>query len=112
MTKQRLTATRLTDINRDVSWRFSESVVKVENDRQPLPSDVVATLLGGASTCSRIEATWQLNEKSGTLQLSQMKVDDNDIVREVTVPITPAGHVRVNLAGRQYNMFAGEEESR
>ncbi len=106
VTVQRLSATRLNDIHDDVSWVFSPTVVVIANDGELLPSDVVATLLDDASTCKRVEASWQLDEKSGLLKLSQRKADDKDFPGQVTLPISPAGHIRVNLAGRQYNAYA------
>jgi hypothetical protein len=108
MTTQRLTATRLADIREGLSWSFADSVVVIENRGQPIPSDLVEDLLGGQSTCKRIEATWQLNEKSGLLRLSSMKVDGEKIDTEATISIKPAGHIRVNLGSRQYNVFSGE----
>lgn len=107
VTTQRLTGARLTDIREDLSWTFTDTVVVIENKDQPIPSDLVEALLGGHSTRTRIEASWQLNEKAGLLRLSSMKADGVKIDQETTIPIKPAGHVRVNLGSRQYNLFPG-----
>ena len=108
VTAARLTATRLTDIQRKVSWEFSDRIVTIENQGQPIPVDVVESVLGNPRTCTRIEADWQLLEQAGVLQLSQRKADGESIAGHIAVPIRPAGHVRVNLGERQYNMFRGE----
>ncbi|MBW1641517.1 MAG: hypothetical protein JRJ76_01635 [Deltaproteobacteria bacterium] len=108
VTTQRLTTARLTDIREGLSWTFADSVVVIENKGQLIPSDLVQTLLGGQSTCKCIEATWQLSEKSGLLRLSSMKVDGEKTDTEATISIKPAGHVRVNLGIRQYNVFPNE----
>jgi hypothetical protein len=108
VTVARLTAVRLTDIQRNVSWEFSDRLVTIENQGQPIPVDVVENVLGDTRTCTRIEADWQLLEQAGVLQLSQRKADGENIAGHIAVPIRPAGHVRVNLGGRQYNMFRGE----
>jgi hypothetical protein len=108
VTAARLTAVRLTDIQRNVSWEFSDRLVTIENQGQPIPVDVVESVLGDTRTCTRIEADWQLLEQAGALQLSQRRADSESIAGHIAVPIRPAGHVRVNLGGRQYNMFRGE----
>ena len=108
VTAARLTAMRLTDIRRNVSWTFSDHFVTIENQGQPIPVDVVKLVLGDTRTCTRIEADWQLLEQAGVLQLSQCRADGESIAGDIAVPIRPAGHVRVNLGERQYNMFRGE----
>ncbi|TRZ42622.1 hypothetical protein D4S03_12300 [bacterium] len=107
VTPQRLTSARLTDIREDLSWSFTDTVVVIQNKDQPIPSDLIETLLGDKTTRTRIEASWQLDEKAGLLRLSSMKVDGEKIDRESVLPIKPAGHVRVNLGTRQYNLFPG-----
>jgi hypothetical protein len=91
-----------------VSWEFSDRIVTIENQGQPIPVDVVESVLGNPRTCTRIEADWQLLEQAGVLQLSQRTADGERIAGHIDVPIRPAGHVRVNLGERQYNMFRGE----
>ncbi|MCL4205613.1 MAG: hypothetical protein KJ000_24290 [Pirellulaceae bacterium] len=108
VTATRLTGTRLTDIHRPVSWSFSDRRVTIDNQGQPIPADVVEGVLGDTRTCWRIEADWQLLEQAGVLQLSQCTADGESIAGHLTVPIRPAGHVRVNLGDRQYNMFRGQ----
>jgi hypothetical protein len=108
VTASRLAGTRLTDIHRTVSWSFSDRQVTIENQGQPIPADVLESVLGEPRTCSLIEADWQLLEQAGVLQLSQRKADGESVAGSIAVPIRPAGHVRVNLGDRQYNMFRGE----
>ena len=107
VTVQRLTNARLEDIRRDVSWSFGSSVVVIENAEQPIPADLVEELLADGSTPTRIEATWGLDAAAESLTLSAMSVDGEDVELEATLPIRPAGPIRVNLGSRQYNVFPG-----
>ncbi len=105
VTAQRLSESRLTDIHEPLSWRFDNSVVIIDYEGQPIPMDLVELLLAEQTTPVRIEASWRLDEAAGTLHLSDLRVDEESIDREVTIAIAPAGHVRVNLGFRQYNVF-------
>lgn len=105
VTTQRLTGSRLTDIRQDLSWTFDDTTVVIENNGQTLPSDLVHELLGSGSAPHRIEAAWRYNEHTGMLRLSDAKADGEEIATELVIPVKPAGHVRVNLGGRQYNLF-------
>ena len=107
MTTQRLSGARLNDIREPLSWTFNDSIVVIENGDQPIPADVVEALLADRSTPVRIEATWHLDEKAGTLHLSEIMADEERCDKEVAIPIRPAGHVRMNLGTRQYNVFRG-----
>lgn len=104
VTVERLSGSRLTDIHNDLSWTFSDMVVVVENSGQPIPLDLVEELLGNQSTPKVIKATWQLDEKAGLLRLFNTHVDGQEIDSEISIMIKPAGQVRVNLGGRQYNL--------
>ncbi len=104
VTTQNLTSTRLTDIRGNLSWSFNDTAVVIENNDQALPSDLVQELLGNFSTATRIEATWRLDEKADMLRLSNAKADGDDIATDLNIPINPAGHVRINLGSRQYNL--------
>jgi hypothetical protein len=112
VTTQRLTGTRLTDIREDLSWTFSDTVVVIENKDQPIPADLVQELLGNRSTPTRIEGTWQLDEQAGVLHLSDVKADGENIDTELAIPIKPAGHVRVDLGSRQYNLLRSRPKER
>lgn len=105
VTSRRLADTRLTDIKEPLSWRFTDSTVVIDYEGQPIPSDVVEALLGDGSTPVRVEASWRLDEQAGELCLTNVKTDRASTDKEVTIPITPAGQVRVNLGSRQYNLF-------
>ena len=107
MTSQRLAHARLTDIREPLSWTFNDSIVVIDNGDQAIPSDMVEALLGDGSKPRRIEATWRLDEKVGVLHLSELKADEERIDREAAIPIRPAGHIRVNLGTRQYNVSRG-----
>ena len=104
VTNEMLIGTQLTDIRQpDLTWDFADSLVVIQNKDQPIPSDLVEALLGDQSTCRRIEATWTTNSKDRVLRLSSMKVDGEDIGKEATISIEPAGKIRVNIGTRQYN---------
>ena len=104
VTTQRLTGCRLTDFRENLSWTFSDTTVVIENKDQAIPSDVVQELLGDRSLATRIQATWRLEEKAGMLRLSNAKADGDVSATDITLRISPAGHVRVNLGSRQYNL--------
>jgi hypothetical protein len=105
VTTQRLTGSRLTDIRRDLSWTFDDTTVVIENRGQPIPPDLVHELLGNSSAPKRVEAVWRYDENTGMLHLSDATADGEEIATELVISIKPAGHVRVNLGGRQYNLF-------
>ncbi len=105
LTAQRLANTRLTDIREPLSWTFTSSTVLIDYKGQPIPTDVIEVLLGDGSTPLHIEASWHLDEEAKNLCLSDVKTDKAGIDKEITIPISPAGHVRVNLGSRQYNLF-------
>lgn len=104
VTTQRLTGSHLTDIRENLSWTFSDTTLVIENKDQAIPSDVVQELLGDRSLATRIQATWRLDEKTGMLRLSNAKADGDDIATDINIHINPAGHVRINLGSRQYNL--------
>ena len=105
ITTQRLAGCQLIDIRDKLSWTFSDSGVVIENNGQPLPADLIRELLGNQTAPKRIEATWRFDEKVDLLRLSNATADDESVATELSIPIKPAGHVRVNLGTRQYNLF-------
>jgi hypothetical protein len=105
VTTERLTNTRLSDIRQELTWKFDDTTVVIENRGQPIPPDLVQELLGDGSVPKRVEAAWLYDEKSGVLRLSDATADGHKIARELVIPIKPAGQVRVNLGSRQYNLF-------
>jgi hypothetical protein len=105
VTTARLTGSRLTDILQNLSWTFDDTTVLIENKGQPLPPDLVQELLLNDTAPNRVEAAWRYDEKSGVLRLSDVTADGQKIATELVIPIKPAGHVRVNLGNRQYNLF-------
>lgn len=106
VTRDRLSNVRLADIRRELTWKFSDQRVVIENNGQPITPDLVEALLGEQATPLRIEAAWELDEKAGLLRLTDLNVDGEPSEREAALPIAPAGHVRINLGDRQYNRFA------
>lgn len=111
VTRDRLSNIRLADIRKELTWKFSDNRVVIENNGQPIPQDLVEALLVEQATPLRIEATWELDEKAGLLRLTDLNVDGEPSEREAALPIEPAEHVRINLGGRQYNRFADKSKT-
>lgn len=105
VTTERLSGSRLVDINKNLSWTFDASTVVIENRDRPLPQDLLKELVADGTTPKRVEATWKYDEKLGVLRLSKTMADGNKIDKDSVFPIKPAGQVRVNLGNRQYNLF-------
>ncbi len=105
VTTQKLTGSRLTDLREDLSWTFDDTTVVIENNTQPIQSDVVQELLGNHAAPRRIEAAWRYDRNTGMLRLRNATADGEEIATEMVIPVKSAGHVRVNLGGRQYNLF-------
>ena len=104
VTIERLTSSVLTDIKqKDLCWTFTHSVVSIENNGEPIPSDVVDSILHHADECRKIEATWSLSNDATKLTLSELKVDGEPMDGNVDLKISPAGAVRINVDSRQYN---------
>jgi hypothetical protein len=104
VTTERLTGIRLSDIRQDLTWTFGDTTVVIENRGQSIPPDLVQELLGDGSVPKRVAATWEYDEKSGVLRLSNATADGQKIATELVIPIKPAGQVRVSLGSRQYNL--------
>ena len=104
LTSARLTSTMLTDINGDLTWKFAESEVVIENKQLPIPTEFMNDIFGGEMACNKIEASWQLDETAGKLQLTKVTIDGQESDFEASIPISGAGHIRANLGDRQYNL--------
>ena len=111
LTVDRLSNVRLTHINQGLTWEFTDNSVVIENNGKPIPADIFNDLLTDETTPLQIQATWTLDSKAGILRLTDITVDGEQSEREAELPISPAGHVRINLGGRQYNRYAGEAKS-
>lgn len=111
VTRDRLTNVRLADIRKELTWKFTDKRVVIENNGQPITPDLVEDLLAEEAAPLRIEAAWELDEKAGLLRLTDLNVDGEPSEREAALPIEPAGHVRINLGDRQYNRFADKAKS-
>ena len=112
VTTARLKDARLQFIRSDLNWRFPGQQLLIENGGEPLPPDLVEELTGQKATLQQMEATWALNPTADRLQLSDVRLDGEKLDRELTISIEAAGHVRVNLGSRQYNLFPGEAQNR
>lgn len=115
LTQARLSQTVLTDIREPLQWHFDATRVLIRRRDGPLPADVTRRLLGEEVQAKQITATWQLDEGSGTLRLTDLRLDGHNIHRAgtenaVSLDIAAAGAVRVDLDSRQYNLRAAENE--
>jgi|GEM_PF-2150915 hypothetical protein len=108
LTVDRLRNVKLTHIKQDITWEFTDNSVVIENNGKPIPADLFKDFIADETTPLQIQATWKLDSKAGILMLTDITVDGEQSERETELPISPAGHVRINLGGRQYNRFAGE----
>lgn len=105
VTHERLVGAVLIDIREPLSWSFTDATVLIEYGGEPIPSDVTEALLGDGVRPTHIEASWRLDEANGTVRLTSVTSRTESIDKEVAIPISPAGHVRLNLGSRQYNLF-------
>lgn len=110
VTTARLTGSRLTDIGQNLTWTFDDTMVVIDNGGQPLPPDVVQELLVSNTAPNRVEAAWKYDEKAGLLRLSDVTAGGQKVATERAIRIKPAGHVRVNLGSRQYNLFHDDQQ--
>jgi len=108
VTVERLNDSRLVHIRSDLTWRFVGNGLVIENNDESIPVDLVEELIGEPVTLKRIEADWTLNAASDTVRLSDVRLDGEKIDQVLSISIQPAGHVRVNLGSRQYNVFPGQ----
>ncbi len=108
VTVERLKDSRLVYIRSDLAWNFIGNRLVIENGNQPIPLDLVEELVGKPLTLKRIEASWTLDGTSDMIRLSDVKLDGEALPENLSISIRPAGHVRVDLGSRQYNLFPGK----
>ncbi|MDG2185992.1 MAG: hypothetical protein P8K79_09960 [Mariniblastus sp.] len=108
VTVGRLKDSRLVYIRSDLTWNFIGNRLVIENGNQPIPPDLVEELVGKPLTLKRIEASWTLDGTSDMIRLSDVKLDGEALPANLNISIRPAGHVRVDLGSRQYNLFPGK----
>jgi hypothetical protein len=108
VTVERLKDSRLVYIRSDLAWNFIGNRLVIENGNQPIPLDLVEELVGKPLTLKRIEASWTLDGTSDMIRLSDVKLDGEALPANLSISIRPAGHVRVDLGSRQYNLFPGK----
>ena len=93
-----------------LAWSFDESTFEITYKDGVIPASIVKDILGDNSTGdnltpSRIVASWELIQNNTQLRLFDLEVDGVKSNRETTLPISPAGHVRVNMGSQQFNMI-------
>jgi hypothetical protein len=114
VTQRRLAGARLVSIGRgkDAVWEFGDQGFTVFVDRGPGGRALLDALLGPGKTATRIDGSWQLSGDGRFLELrfrdpSHAATDRRAAERSARLAIAPAGRLRVNLGGLQYNVFAG-----
>ncbi len=88
-----------------LAWSFDESTCEITFKDGVIPAPIVMDILGDSSTPSKIVASWELIQKNTQLRLFDIEVDEAKSNRETTLPISPAGKVRVNIGSQQFNMI-------
>ncbi|MBW3597947.1 MAG: hypothetical protein KY475_11810 [Planctomycetes bacterium] len=95
-----------------VAWTFDRSMVVIEGEDGPLPAGLAEAIVGDASPpIRRVEAAWRLDQQAGVLHLAISSVDGEALERETALPIRPAGHVRIDIGSRQYNIIPRAAQS-
>ena len=98
-------ADRLVDLrlyhldSRTLTWSFDETTVTIENDGEPIPSDLLPDIQIGESS-HRIVATWKY--ATNELALSEITIDGVSVDSQTKTLIKPAGPIQIIIRSRQY----------
>ena len=112
VSNERLKGARLYAIQSTTTWDFTDTRFTVANRGGPLPVNVAESLLGPGTAASRVVGNWRFDEKANVMILSEMEKDGQKVDATVSLPIHPAGTVRVNFGTEQYNLDTREEVQR
>ncbi len=85
-------------------WRFTESRVVIQGRSASVPKGLVKALFGSEMDTLRVEGDWRLDEQKGLLVLSNFDAGGKKQTNEVQLPIRPAGPLRAEILGQQYNI--------
>jgi len=106
ITAARLIGATLDEVgsNAPVVWHFGVKRFRVDFRGEP-PADLVRQLLGRTANVARIEGQWRYEDDRGYLVLHDLAAKGVKNAREVSLPISPAGLLRADLGGRQYQLL-------
>ena len=90
--------------NKDLQWTFMDSTLEFTNNEAAIPVEFAIDIAGEKSSPKKISAAWELTDDNTKLRLFNVTIDDEASDKEVSLPISPAGHIRMNLGGQQYNL--------
>lgn len=103
VTPKTLAGSEFVDISDDThKWIFHDSEFHLEG--APIPPDL-SKHIGFEGPVKSATGLWRIDEAAESLVLSEITGDGKAIEGVVRIPLTPAGHVRVNIGARQYNGF-------
>lgn len=105
VTAARLQGTTLAFIrNKDLLWKFTDAALEFTNNGFPIPGAFASEVLGQEGSPNKITASWELKDDNSTLRLFNVMADGEPSAAEVSLPISPAGKIRINLGSHQYNL--------
>lgn len=118
VTVERLTGAQLLEIGQEpaIVWDFTADRFELTIDGDPLPTDLLDSLLGEGEQSRRIVGAWKLSADGQALLISEIEAQplpSDDLqstvstargAAEVRLSLAPAGWVRANLGERQYNI--------
>lgn len=90
--------------NRDLTWTFADTTVQFTHLDKAIPNEFASEIVGEESTPKIISASWELTDGNKKLHLYNITIDEESSDLEASLPIAPAGHVRINLGSHQYNL--------
>lgn len=107
VTTERLTGATLVSVNEGpvVQWTFTQTGFDVHAGEKELPAEIVETLRGTGVAGEQIEGTWRFDADKSELVLTRRIEGAEPNEFHVALPISGAGHVRVNLGSLQYNVL-------
>lgn len=105
LTPSRLRGSTATYIgNRDLTWSFADTTVQFTHQDKVIPGEFASEIVGEESPPKIISASWELTDGNRKLHLFNITIDEEPSDLEASLPIAPAGHVRINLGSYQYNL--------
>jgi hypothetical protein len=90
------------------TWDFTNTRFTLTNRREPLPTNVAASVLGPGIAAARVVGEWRFDEQAGVMILSNIESDGQKVNATDSLPIHAAGAVRADFGTEQYNIFPPE----
>jgi hypothetical protein len=94
----------LDDIKDVAVWHFGPKRFRIEFHGDP-PADMIHQILGREAKVKQIEGEWLYQENKDEISLNDITAGEFKNPKEVVLPMTPAGRLRTDLGGRQYNIM-------